>query len=368
MELTLQVRLLPTTEQAAQLKATLERFNEACNWLGERAFHDRIANKLELQRRYYYELRERFGLSAQMAVRCLARVAGSYKRDRAIQPTFRPHAAMPYDQRLMTFKGLDTVSLLTLEGRLLVAMVMGAYQRQRFDQFEPRQSHMVLRKDGTCLLLVTVQVPDGTPTQPRDILGVDLGIANIAVTSDGDIMTGDAVESVRSRMSRRRRALQKAATAQQASGKRPKGVRRAQKRLRDREARFRRDVNHCISKHLVRLAKDTERGMALEDLQGIRERTRLRKRQRARHHSWGFHQLRSFLQYKAHLAGVSVVVVHPQHTSQSCSACGHVAKGNRKDQETFRCQLCGYSLHADLNAARNIRARALVNAPIVAAS
>jgi putative transposase len=181
MELTLQVRLLPNTEQALLLKATLERFNEACNWLGERAFRDRIANKLELQRHYYYELRERFGLSAQMVVRCLARVAGSYKRDRAIQPAFRPHAAMPYDQRLMAFKGLDTVSLLTLDGRILVAMVMGAYQRQRFDQYEPRQSHLVLRQDGTWLLLVTVQVPDGTPMQPQDMLGVDLGIANIAI-------------------------------------------------------------------------------------------------------------------------------------------------------------------------------------------
>src|SRR6266568_6982177 len=108
---------------------------------------------------YYTDLRSRFGLSAQMAVRCIARVVEASKRDKSLCPTFRPHAAMPYDQRLMSFKGIDQVSLLTLEGRVRVPFVMGAYQRERFTEAKG-QCHLVLRDDGRWFLLVVVKLPD----------------------------------------------------------------------------------------------------------------------------------------------------------------------------------------------------------------
>jgi IS605 OrfB family transposase len=149
-------------------------------------------------------------------------------------------------------------------------------------------------------------------------------------------------------------------------GKRPKNMRRALQRTARREARFRRDTNHCISKTLVAAAKGTERGIALEDLQDIRERTRFRKPQRARMTGWAFAQLRFFVEYKAQLAGVPVVLVDPKHTSQQCSVCGHIARANRRSQAVFSCKHCGYTTNADVNAALNIRARARVNAPMVA--
>ncbi|GGO81789.1 hypothetical protein GCM10012289_71550 [Nonomuraea cavernae] len=104
-------------------------------------------------------------------------------------------------------------------------------------------------------------------------------------------------------------------------------------------------------------AARTGRGIALEDLQGIRDRVRLRKPQRVTLHAWSFHQLGHFIAYKAARAGVAVVWVDPAYTSQVCSACGHVAKKNRPDQETFACTSCGFAEHADVNAARNIAAR-----------
>ena len=132
MKLTLQTQILPDATDAARLKATVERFNEAADWLAGFAFERKVSNKRVLQKLAYRELRERFGISSQMAVRCIAQVCEASKRDKSIRPRFRKHAAVPYDKRLMSFKGPDRVSLLTLEGRVLVPVVMGKYQAERF--------------------------------------------------------------------------------------------------------------------------------------------------------------------------------------------------------------------------------------------
>lgn len=68
----------------------------------------------------------------------------------------------------------------------------------------------------------------------------------------------------------------------------------------------------------------------------------------------GWAAFASILAGKAEEAGRLVVKVDPRHTSQRCSSCGHVAAENRVSQAVFRCQRCGFSLHADVNAARNI--------------
>jgi len=290
----LQLKLLPTDAQAIALRATMARFNEACNWLAAKAFAHQCTNKLTLQRLYYHALRTQFALSSQMAVRCLARVAGTYRRDKTICPTFRPDAAMPYDQRIMRFDGVDQVSLLTLQGRILVSFLIGPYHQQRFDAHEPRQGHLVMRGDGQWFLLVVVQVPDGTPMPPTDFLGVDLGVIHLATTSDGTTQSGDDVEACRMRYAKRRQRLQRAAHVAQMDGKRPKNIRRALKRTARREAGFRKDTNHCLSKTLVAVAQGTARGIALEDLQDIRARTRFRQPQRARMTGWAFAQLRFF--------------------------------------------------------------------------
>ena len=139
-----------------------------------------------------------------------------------------------------------------------------------------------------------------------------------------------------------------------------KGTKSAKRLLKQRcrkEARFAADTNHVISKRIVVEAERTGRGIALEDLRGIRGRVRLRKPQRATLHTWSFHQLGSFIGYKALRAGVVIIHVNPAHTSQSCSGCGHVDRANRQDQATFRCRSCGFAGHADWNAARNIAER-----------
>ena len=344
MKLTLQIQLLPARDHAQRLQATVERFNEAANWLAGEAFERTIANKLVLQKLFYAKLRERFGLSSQMAVRCISQVCEAYKRDKSIRPQFRPHAAMPFDQRMMSFKGVDRVSLLTLQGRVIVPFVMGKYQAERFG-WSKGQCDLVLRKDGKWFLLVTVDVPDGTKIEPTDFLGVDLGIVNIAVDSDGNVHSGDAVEKIRRKHQTSRKTRHRKGT---------KGAKKQLKKLAGKEARFRKHQNHVISKTIVANAKGTGRGIALEDLKGIRDRTTVKKRQRNRHSGWSFFQLRSFVEYKAQLAGVPVVAVDPRNTSRTCSVCGHCEKANRPSQAVFLCKHCGHSSNADLNSARNL--------------
>lgn len=358
MKQTVLVKLAPTPAQHASLLRTLEAFNAACNSVAKVAYAHRLANKIELQRLVYYDIRQQFGLSAQMAIRAIAKVAEAYKRDKRVKPSFRPHGAMVYDERICSFPTIDRVSLLTLDGRIEVPFRFGAYAEGMLAR-KRGQADLLYRK-GVFYLAVTVDAPEPTPDEASDYLGVDLGVIMLAATSDGEFLnrsTGPKqahVNQVRARYSRFRQKLQKRNT---------KSSKRLLKKRSGRERRFVRDVNHCLSKAIVQTAKGTHRGIALEDLNGIRERVGKNgsKRQRRVLHSWAFGQLRAFIAYKAVLAGVPVVYVDPAYTSQTCSRCGHCEKANRPTQSQFLCMSCWFSAHADLNAAVNIRSRAALS-------
>src|SRR5262249_53169310 len=147
------------------------------------------------------------------------------------------------------------------------------------------------------------------------------------------------------------------------------GTRSAHRKLRKlsgKQRRYQTHQNHIISKRLVNAAQRTKRAIALEDLNGIRSRTRVKKSQRNRHTNWAFSQLREFVNYKAAQVGVTVIAVNAKYTSQTCSQCGHREKANRKSQSEFVCQFCHFSTNADYNAALNIRFRAVSSQPLVA--
>jgi IS605 OrfB family transposase len=350
MKLTVRIRLMPDAKQEASLKAMTERFNDAADWIAGELFARDLSNKITAQGLLYHEIRERFGLSSQTAILALHRACEAYKRDKSMRPRFRKDAAITYDVRAMSFKGIDKVSLLTLSGRIVVPMVVTGYQAERIG-FPKGQCDLVRRRDGKWYLFVTVEVPDGSPLDPTDFIGVDLGIANIATDSDGNQHSGKPVERVRRKHNLQRKRLQR---------KNTKGARKKIRRMRDKEARFRRHENHCISKRIVGSARRTGRGIALEDLDGIRRRVTARGGDaRNRLSGWAFAQLGAFIGYKARLAGVPVVHVDPRDTSRTCAECGHCEKSNRRSQEEFLCRGCGHADHADANAARNIRALAV---------
>ncbi len=365
MKQTLLVKLAPTSDQHAALVRTLEQFNAACNAIAAVAFAEKCAGKLGLQKLVYYDVRRDFGLSSQMTIRAISKVSEAYKRDKTLQPHFRAQSAMVYDQRICSFPGPDRVSLLTLDGRVEVPFRFGAYAEGMLQRKRGQADLLYRASSATFFLAITVDAPEPTPDEVSAYLGVDLGvdlgIVNIATTSDGEIVNHGPpqihahINTVRARYSRLRAKLQQKGTH---------SAKRLLKQRSGREMRFTRDANHCISKALVSTAQGAARGIALEDLKNIRTRITVRgKRQRRVLHSWGFLQLRTFIAYKAALAGVRVVYVNPAYTSQTCSACGHCEKANRKTQSRFLCASCGYACHADVNAAVTIGRRAAVIPP-----
>jgi putative transposase len=356
MKTTLQVKLLPSSDEHTALLETMHAFNAACTWIAEYAYQQRCASKFPLQKTLYYEVRQRFGLSAQLAIRAIAKTVEAYKRDKSQQVAFRPDGAVVYDERIMAFHGLEAVSLTTLHGRALVPMQMGDYQRVQCHRAKG-QADLVLVK-GTFFLLVTLDTPEEPPMIPERFLGVDLGIVNLAVDSDAHTYTGDAVETVRQRCQTHRQTFQARGT---------KKTKRCLRQMAGKESRFRRWVNHQISTKLVAHAKDTKAALALEDLTGIRDRTTVRKGQRNKHSGWSFRQLREFIVYKAQRAGIPVVFVDPRNSSRECRRCGYVDKRNRRSQAEFSCLRCGHTCHADLNGASILAQRAAVSRPALVA-
>lgn len=355
MKQTMLLKLAPTIEQHQALLDTMHAFNASATYVASVAFAEQSANKFELQKLVYGELRRTYKLPAQLAIRAISKASEAYKRDKSIQPTFRPEGAIVYDPRVMSFKGLTQVSLLTLSGRVLVPFLMGTYQASRMGAIKGQAD--LLSRNGLFFLAVTLDVPTPTPIIPTETLGVDLGIVNLATDSTGETFTGSPVEKTRQRLLNVRTALQKKGT---------RSAKRHLKKLSGKEARFRKNTNHVISKRIVQKAKANHQALALEELRHIRQRTErtVKRSQRAKQSSWSFAQLRFFLSYKTALAGVPLHSVDPRNTSRTCSQCGHCAKENRKSQACFCCVHCGMSMNADINAAINI-SRASVMVPLV---
>ncbi len=354
MKQTLVVKLLPTPAQATSLLATMERFNAACDTIAAVAFGAGTSSKFAVQKLVYADVRRDFGLSAQMTIRAIAKVCEAYKRDKATLPHFRPHGAMTYDERILSWQGPSAIAILTLDGRLTVPYTFGAYQAARLDRIKG-QADLVYR-DRRFYLHATIETPAAPESDPTGWLGVDLGIVHLAADSDGTTYSGAQVNGLRIRHERLRKRLQAQGTR---SAKRLLGKRRR------KQGRFQSHTNHTIAKHIVAVAQGTHRGIALEELRGISQRVTVRKRERSRHGNWAFARLRGFVEYKARLAGVPLALVDPRNTSRECPACGHTAKENRPHRSSFLCVSCGLSGPADTIAATNVARRASVNAPYV---
>ena len=199
------LKLVPTPEQATALLDTLHAVNAACTYAAAVAFTTKTGNKFEVQKLVYATLRMDDGLPAQLAIRAISKAVDVYKRDRSIQPAFKAEGAIAYDERVMACKGLTTVSLLTLHGRVLVPFRLGQYQRARLDAIQG-QADLLYRK-GRWYLAVTLDVPTPPAEPVDDTLGVDLGSVNLATDSDGETCSGAGIEHTRQQMSTLRAAL-----------------------------------------------------------------------------------------------------------------------------------------------------------------
>lgn len=122
------------------------------------------------------------------------------------------------------------------------------------------------------------------------------------------------------------------------------------KKIKHRESDIVKNINHNISKKIVKEAQLANANIVLENLKGIRKQRKKSKSFNNALSSWSFYQLQTFVEYKAKLQGVKVIYVDPAYTSQVCSRCGLI--GERKGK-LFKCE-CSHVDHADVNAAFNI--------------
>jgi putative transposase len=375
MKQVVKLRVLPSDIEAHNLDETLRVCNEAASWLSRQMHAARIFRKIEAQRRFYRELRTRFGLAAQPTIRVIAKVADAYsglhanmaadnygppgsirRRKVEVSPImFRQAAAQPFDARCLSWRfvaGMGraaNISIWTVAGRLKNIRIVAAPTHLQLLRTHAIGETDLISRDGKWFLHASVETLEAPLTEPTNgFLGVDMGIVNIATKSSGERASGARLTRYRKRQLRLRRRLQTKGTS---------SARRLLKKRRRKETRFASDINHQISKCIVAEAERTGQGIAVEQLAGIRDRVRLRKPQRATLHSWAFAQLGSFLAYKAKRSGVAFVEVNPAYTSQTCSACGWVDKRNRRCQAVFECGRCRFVGHADHNAAINIAAR-----------
>ena len=295
----------------AALAATQRAFNAAATWIARVCWDEGITNTNTAHHQVYGETRERFGLGAQLAVYAREKAMEAIKavkaKHRDTCPIFGSRGSIRYDARTHRLMSLDRVSLNTLDGRVVRRLVLGARQHEMLvdPAWEVGGADLVWRA-GVYYLHITQSREAPREHEPEDgVLGIDLGIVNLATDSEGEHFTGAVIRIVRARYHLRRQRLQKVNT---------KNAKRRLRQMRRRESRFQSDTNHCISKKLVQKAAVSCKAIALEDLSGIRERTTVRHEHRYERHSWAFFQLRQYITYKAAWAGVPVSLVKTRAT------------------------------------------------------
>jgi len=366
---TIALTLAPTDAQTAAFMRLRRAFVDACNDVSGVAFETQIFNGVRLHHLVYHEIRARYGLMAQHAVRVIGVVAASYKADAVVQRTFRHEGAVVLDTpRLYRLEG-NHIDVTTLDGRLSVKLNIGGIQRDALKRaLRLGEADLICDRKGRWRLMVSAHYPDAPVSATDGVIGIDLGKGPtgsfreprwgyrraIAVTSDGESFSGGQVRAVRDRYMRTRTMIQ-ANVSKGTRSSRRRG-RAVLARLSGRERRFQAQVNHTISRRIVNDAVHTERALALEDLTGIRERTNGQPRsttERRRSNAWAFFQLRLFLTYKCEDAGIPFVTVDPRYTSQTCHCCLWIGERAGK---AFHCvnPSCLWSGDADWNGALNI--------------
>ncbi|MFC5721512.1 RNA-guided endonuclease InsQ/TnpB family protein [Streptomyces gamaensis] len=370
MKLVVQVKLTPDAVQLPALESTLRAANEAANRVSAVAFgrFGLRGSVRDLRKLCYGELKA-CGFGAQAAQHIIKRVVDAYatlranirngclgpegaKRRRKAESkpvVFRRDAAHTYDDRCLSWNyDARTVSIWTMDGRLKnVRFACSPTALKQLTGHRKGESDLVFR-DGKWFLVATVDIPEPEVFEPKGFIGMDRGINNLATTSDGDNHSGRRLDRYRRWQARKKAELQARQT---------RSAKQLLKKRARREARHATHINHKIAKTVVAVAARTERGVALEELGGIRERVTVSRDQRARQSTWPFHQLGAFIAYKAKRTGVPVIKVDPAYTSQRCPRCGHTERANRPARDHFHCRRCGLAGPADHVAGVNIAQR-----------
>ncbi|QAU13217.1 transposase [Halorubrum sp. BOL3-1] len=365
---TVVVKLNVDDSDATLLHETIEEYLWACNYVVQDAWQDdyKPTSKNKLHDRTYSDVREQTRLQANLVQSARNRAAEAIKgviaRWQNGKKASQPHFTTPsvrYDKRSATFHD-DHVSLSTVSGRIEAEYVLppeGDNPQTKYlcnDEYEVTDATLQYRDATDTFFLhigtkadVESEIPDEGDAENSTVLGVDLGIEQIAVTSTGMFWSGGYLTHRRQEYERVRGDLQRTGT---------ESAHRTIERMGDRERRWVEDYLHRISKAIVQeaVAHGCDR-IAFEELTDIRDRMPDVKK----FHAWAFRRLYDYVAYKAEGEGIDTTQVDPAYTSKRCSKCGTTLDENRRSQARFCCQKCGYEVNADYNAAKNIGFRLL---------
>jgi putative transposase len=388
--ITAKLKLQTDKVQFQALRQTQLAYRDALNYVSTYSFeHGKMSNQRALQNECYDEIRRMYKLPAQMACNVPRQVGGTYatlwtkvkqntaarqagwtkkrykgldKAPKYVSPT------LTYNyQRDYSFKAEQHVSLLTLQGRVVLSYT-GYHKHVALIQHGTHIGAAKLwydkpKKQFYLLVSLEIEVANPTPESHSHVVGVDVGQRYLAVTTTPTNKTtfysGKAVRAKADHYTRLRKRLQQ------------KGTRSATRRLvaiNRRERRLKQDANHCISHRI--LTEHPHSLIGLEDLTHIGERTKrkhgkkaTKKQRRANRYAskWAFAELHSYIAYKALLSGSMAIKVDAYCTSQACPRCGYTSPANRPHKGlVFLCQSCHFVLHSDLVGSRNITLRTLL--------
>ena len=241
------------------------------------------------------------------------------KAERMRRPSMKEKCTMRYDVRTVTLRG-SQLTFSTCGRRVKAIISIPGFFTERYPDSEGwklKGANMGIDRKGRVFVNLIYECPDyDTVENDGRIVGLDRGVYNIVTSS----------------------------------------AKRRLKAISGCEKRFVHDQNHCISKKLANTDGDVSI-YVLEDLSSmnmLRLRGKSNKTMRKWLSAWSYSDLEYKLIYKCQRNGIRVEFVDARYTSQKCSVCKTIDKASRKGNR-YVCRHCGNSMHADVNAAINIR-------------
>ncbi len=334
-----------------EIKELSNSYLQAVQFSCDYAWHNNIKHKFELHKHIYKGLREQFNLKSQFAIKAIAKgceMAKSSKQLKGSKPVIK-YAPLLFDKRLASFKmSNNSIRITTNDERRDIPLYIPAYYF-KYSSWDFQEA-MLIQKRGRHFfhIVVSQEVNTNNSNSQTTSVGIDLGINNLAVTSEGKVFNGYKTRIIQHRWLRRK--LQRKGT---------KSAKRRLKLLSGRQQRYKRHINHCVSKQIVNSNGNI---FVMEDLTYIRKsRTKFQKNKRINRwiNNWSFLQLQEMIKYKAEMIGKATLFVNPYLTSKTCSNCLNI--GSRYSS-SFVCSHCSFVCDADINASFNLR-RLSVNQP-----
>ena len=321
------------------LVETMKQYSYSANKVIDFGWNIQTNNKRELHDLTYYKIRQETELPAQLV--CSSRdkavevlKASKFKHSK---PVMKKYLTIRYDARSFSFKCNKEgyyVTLSTIYGRVKIPIEIPEYYWKYLD-WKTCSADLIFKKELFLHIVLSKDII--TPKFLDGFLGVDVGISNIAVTSNKQFFNSRQIKRKKLMFKRLRAKLQSKGTL---------SSKRLLKKISGRENRWMTWVNHNISKQIVDCKEGT---IVMENIKGIR--TNKGRRLNYWLYNWSFYQLQRFIEYKGTINGKRIIKVNPYYTSKSCSRCGNIGS---RSKSFFVCSHCGYSLNADLNASFNL--------------